>query len=193
MRLLCPLRKVDMKHHKETSISNSKPFSWRIVLCVVLGLAIIANMVMIFIFSTENREDSGDRSQNVTQIVVETIVKDYETMSPPEQEAKVEEFHPLIRKLAHFCEFGLLGVLTAAFVNALGKGRKWLWWVIPMGFCLLYAISDEVHQMFTERGPAVTDVLIDFGGSIVGICGINLLLILAAHLIRKRKEKRLCK
>ena len=189
MLLLRSLRKVSMKH-KEKKIRTKKAFPWRVLGCVILGLCIAANMVMIFGFSTEDREASGDRSHGVTETIVEIVVKDYETMTPTEQEAVIETYHPPIRKLAHFCEFGLLGVLTAAFMNTLGKGKKWLWWVIPAGFCLLYAISDEVHQIFTARGPAVTDVLIDFSGSVTGIVGINLIILLAVCLHHKRKEKR---
>ena len=36
--------------------------------------------------------------------------------------------------------------------------------------CVLYAISDEVHQMFVPgRGPGIKDVLIDSAGATVGI------------------------
>lgn len=159
---------------------------------MILGVMIVGNMAMIFGFSTEDRETSGDRSQNITETVVQIIIKDYESMTPEEQEQKVQEFHAPIRKIAHFCEFGLLGLLTAAFMTALGKGKKWLWWVIPAVFCLLYAITDEVHQMFTERGPTVADVLVDFSGSLAGICALHLLVMLVCHIRRKRKAKRLC-
>jgi VanZ family protein len=37
-------------------------------------------------------------------------------------------------------------------------------------FCVLYAVSDEVHQLFVPgRGAQVTDVLIDNAGAFVGI------------------------
>ena len=35
---------------------------------------------------------------------------------------------------------------------------------------LFYAVTDEFHQLFVEgRGSLVSDVLIDFGGSLVGL------------------------
>ena len=162
----------------------------RLVLCVILGICILANMILIYSFSAEDKSSSGNRSHGVTEVVVEVIVPEYPTMTPEKQTETIEKFHPPIRKIAHFCEFGLLGMLSAAFMCSLGKGKKWLWWVIPAVFCFLYAISDEVHQIFTERGPAVTDVLIDFSGSITGIVGINLIILLAVCLHQKRKEKR---
>lgn len=185
-----------MKHKtiikKRDDARPRRPFPWRYFFCGLLGLAIIANMLMIYNFSAEDGEASGDRSHGVTEGIVEVIVPDYSQLPPEKQEETVEKYHLPIRKIAHFCEFGLLGLLTAAFMNTLGKGKKWLWWVIPAGFCLLYAISDEVHQIFTGRGPAVKDVLIDFGGSLTGIVAMNLVLLLICRLLQKRKEKRLC-
>lgn len=164
----------------------------RLVLCVILGICILANMILIYSFSAEDKSTSGNRSHGVTEVVVEIIVPEYPTMSREEQTETIERFHHPIRKIAHFCEFGLLGMLSAAFMRALGKGKKWLWWVIPAAFCLLYAISDEVHQIFTQRGPTVKDVLIDFSGSITGIAVMHLLVMFVCYLLRKRKEKRLC-
>ncbi|MBE6585256.1 MAG: VanZ family protein [Ruminococcaceae bacterium] len=165
---------------------------WRLIACIMLGLAILGNMLLIFGFSAESGEESGDRSHEITEGIVQVVVPSYPSMSPIEQEVTVEKFHLPIRKIAHFCEFGLLGLLTAAFMNTLGKGKKWLWWVIPAAFCLLYAISDEVHQMFTERGPAVKDVLIDFTGSVTGIIVMNLILLQIYRNMQKRKAKRVC-
>ncbi len=184
--------KSKKKTNKQRSPRPRKPFQWRYFFCGLLGLAIIANMVMIYGFSSESGEESGDRSHGVTEEIVQVVVPDYNIMPPEKQEETVEKYHLPIRKIAHFCEFGLLGLLTAAFMNTLGKGKKWLRWVIPSAFCLLYAISDEVHQMFTGRGPAAKDVLIDFSGSLTGIVVMNLTVLLICHLARKRREKRLC-
>ena len=39
---------------------------------------------------------------------------------------------------------------------------------------MLYAISDEVHQLFVPgRGGQVKDIVIDSAGAIVGISGFN--------------------
>jgi VanZ family protein len=48
--------------------------------------------------------------------------------------------------------------------------------LIALGVCMLYAASDEVHQIFIPgRGAQVKDVLIDSAGAFVGI-GIALAL-----------------
>ncbi len=42
--------------------------------------------------------------------------------------------------------------------------------MLSLMICILYAISDEVHQSFVPgRGPGVMDVLIDSAGAMVGI------------------------
>jgi len=47
--------------------------------------------------------------------------------------------------------------------------------VLALGICVLFAISDEVHQLFVPgRGGQVSDVLIDSAGASVGL-GIYLL------------------
>lgn len=41
---------------------------------------------------------------------------------------------------------------------------------LALGICILYAISDEFHQLFVPgRGGQIRDVLIDSTGAIVGV------------------------
>ncbi|WP_258876408.1 VanZ family protein [Clostridium sp. CM028] len=75
----------------------------------------------------------------------------------------------LIRKNAHAIEYGILAVIIANFLFLFGlKGRDALFCI--MFICLFYAVTDEYHQMFVlGRGSSVSDVLIDFGGSLIGL------------------------
>lgn len=42
--------------------------------------------------------------------------------------------------------------------------------MLSLVFCILYAISDELHQLFVPgRGAQVKDVVIDSSGAVVGI------------------------
>lgn len=86
--------------------------------------------------------------------------------------------HGLLRKLAHFTEFACLGVILGWIMNR--KNRPW--W-IALGLGSLAACVDETIQIFVpERGPAVTDVLIDTSGVLTGI-----LLLHTVWRLRKRK------
>lgn len=80
----------------------------------------------------------------------------------------------LVRKLAHFTEYFVLGAELALFFTWLKSpaldSRKWLRWVLPLLIGLCVASLDETIQIFVDgRGPAVTDVLLDFSGVCAGV------------------------
>ncbi|MDO4177281.1 MAG: VanZ family protein [Bacillota bacterium] len=86
-----------------------------------------------------------------------------------------------VRKLAHFCEFALLGFLL---VFALG-GKVLLAAIVGV----LYAGSDEFHQTFVSgRVGQLLDVGIDGAGV---ICGMTLaaILLVIGKLIATRPKK----
>lgn len=74
----------------------------------------------------------------------------------------------LVRKLAHFTEFGLLGAELIWLTCFLRKLR--LQAVLD---CLLAGLAaaaiDETIQIFSARGSQAIDVLLDFGGVIAGV------------------------
>ena len=73
----------------------------------------------------------------------------------------------LVRKLAHFTEFGLLGAELIMLTYLLRKLR-----VCNVLNCLFAGLSaaviDETVQIFSARGSQAIDVLLDFGGVIAG-------------------------
>lgn len=86
----------------------------------------------------------------------------------------LEAAHAAIRKLAHFTEYLILGVLI---MRALRDRRGWRVQHALMAIALatVYAVSDELHQHFVPgRTAAVGDVGIDAVGAIVGQLGIAL-------------------
>ncbi|WP_047150853.1 VanZ family protein [Aneurinibacillus tyrosinisolvens] len=74
-----------------------------------------------------------------------------------------------IRKGAHFTLYFLLGFLMYGALRGSGVGRgKRL--VGSLLFMVLYAASDEIHQMYTaNRTPLAADVLLDSVGGAIGI------------------------
>lgn len=79
-------------------------------------------------------------------------------------------FHTLLRKLAHFSEYGLLGALWTLelWLGAhVSKGRGA---ALRLGFCMLTALVDETIQLFVPgRSGEIRDVWIDSAGALVGI------------------------
>ncbi len=148
------------------------------VLCVVLLL--LAHMAVIFSFSSESREESGSRSEAITKAIARLLNPSFDDMTAEEQTAWVENLHFAVRKTAHFLEYALLGILSTGLLLLL---RRHGWaripclytWLIPAVFCLIYAASDELHQLFVDRGAQVQDVVLDFCGALFGMSCLHLL------------------
>lgn len=69
-----------------------------------------------------------------------------------------------IRKLAHFCEFALLGLLLCHSFSALGVSNRTATGYI-LFLALFAAVLDEHIQSFSPgRASRVKDVLLDFSG-----------------------------
>lgn len=77
----------------------------------------------------------------------------------------------LMRKSAHFIAYLVLGFLVShALKNEASIATAWKRRGISLASCILYAISDEFHQIFVPgRGPLLKDVLIDGSGAALGI------------------------
>lgn len=91
----------------------------------------------------------------------------------------------LIRKIAHFIEFGILGaLLSGAMLNYRGKRNFLTVFLIS----LLAALADETVQLFVEgRSGEVRDVWIDFFGAFT----VSLVILLISAIRRKRRQKKL--
>ena len=88
----------------------------------------------------------------------------------------------LVRKLAHFTEFALLGLeLLFWFSQKLGKKKEAL--LLAMAHGLFAALTDETIQLFSGRGSQVQDVWLDFAGVTAGA----LTALLLTLLIRKKQ------
>ena len=89
--------------------------------------------------------------------------------------------HLVIRKGAHFTEYAVLAVLVA---NAIRMPQRW--W-IPIAFCALYALSDEIHQYFVpDRACRFLDVCIDTAGGAFGTAVFTFLGFVRKHIRQKR-------
>ena len=75
-------------------------------------------------------------------------------------------YHILIRKLAHFTEFGMLGLCLGGIAANVGWHTKWL---CAIGAAVLVACTDEIIQSFTGRTNSIVDVIIDSAGALCGI------------------------
>ena len=188
-------RKEKMVCKQNQSQRKRKWISVFVTLAIILAVAVLINMAIIYFFSEESMEDSGTRSTGIVEKLMHLLHPDYDSLDWDTQMDIMASTHRLVRKLAHFAEFGLLGFLSAwlvAYVNRRKKWiRAWLEWLIPTVFCLLYAISDEVHQIFSNRGASAKDVVIDFAGALTGILLLRAILGIV-RAAKRRRERRTC-
>jgi len=124
-------------------------FSW-----VAVGLW----MVLIFCFSQQPATTSSRLSTSITKSIIKTIEK-----ATPIAALDLRHLNHIVRKNAHFFIYLVLGVLVLNAVRSTSIG-------VALLICVIYAISDEFHQLFIPgRGAQIKDVLIDSAGATVGI------------------------
>jgi len=127
-------------------------------------------MLLIFNLSSQAADQSDKLSTGISEIIVETAEK-----VTPGYDLDIREFNHLLRKNAHFFAYLILGVLVMNALRHSGVKRLRAC-VFALVISVLYAVSDEVHQLFVPgRGGQVVDVLIDSAGAAVGIGGYLLL------------------
>jgi VanZ family protein len=134
---------------------------------IILTTLTVIWMVVIFWFSNQKAPQSTGNSQS---FIRKTIVIVYKLFNPNASQDKidsiVEKYDVPVRKLAHFTEYFILGVLVFFTLNSYGIKNAY----IMAAICALYAGSDEFHQLFVEgRDGNIIDFLIDSAGSILAI------------------------
>lgn len=133
---------------------------------LILTLSI---MVGIFCFSAQPGEESSEISMSLTKRVV--TEQPSEKITKSEIYKKTDFVEVVIRKSAHFLIFASLGFCVFMTLYSSGKMNKnSILCIISLLICIIYASTDEIHQLFvSERSGELRDVLIDSGGSFVGI------------------------
>ncbi|MDO5329560.1 MAG: VanZ family protein [Coriobacteriia bacterium] len=127
----------------------------------VIILAILTVVLIGFIWfnSSESKPVSKEKSAVVTEI-----------LRPPIEPIVGKKVYGVnfVRKLAHVAEYSALGFLSAlTLLLARTKSRfKFQYKVLAsLGLCIVVAAIDETIQVFSGRGPLVTDVLLDFSSA----------------------------
>jgi VanZ family protein len=129
----------------------------RLIYVIFSLLAPLVWMGLIFYFSAEGHTASSGRSLPLAT-----------WLGLPEW---------LIRKLAHFAAYFILGALVTHACLAIKSSLHPRHpatpphrYILPIVTCVLYAAFDEWHQSWhPERSPLLTDVLLDSTASLIGI------------------------
>lgn len=156
---------------------------------ILRGILVILLMIMfstIFNFSAQDGEESGSLSREITENVTKNV-KSIQRMEKSKKEKTLDKIEHFIRKLAHFSLYTVVGILTMSLMSTY-KLTQMKRCGISFGIGVIYAISDEFHQMFIpDRSSSIIDVFIDSCGVFVGI----LVVVLGLKVI-KRVVSRKC-
>lgn len=152
---------------------------------IILLLCIIINCAVIFNFSGQVATKSSKTSGRVADIVIK-IVPSFNKLNDEEKVIlKKKYINPIVRKLAHFSIYALLGLWTILFMFTF-KRTFYQRGLTAICFCIFYAATDEFHQLFVEgRRAQLVDIWIDSLGAIISV----LTIILIVRLYRKAHNK----
>ena len=147
-----------------------------LVLRIISALLLISVMVIIFIFSSENAAKSDNTSGSLIAAVIKLFTPEWESLTLAERLKLIAPYQVFVRKAAHFTIYAVLGVFSfLTFITYKNIPIKIRFLIISM-VCLLYSISDEIHQTFISgRSGELRDVCVDFCGSLAGIIFIGLI------------------
>lgn len=134
----------------------------------------VATAVMIFGFSAETATISSASSRSLLRFLFTTFYPGFSGMTPQEQMSLILSLHGGVRTLAHFSEYVALGFFFFLFLSTFSQSIKKRA-AIAAALCFLYAIFDEIHQLFVPgRSFEVTDILTDTIGVLFAISLLSL-------------------
>lgn len=143
----------------------------------ILLLLIIIWALAVFMMSGQ---DGGD-SSGLSRKLVEIFTKNEEIINVVE---------PYVRKLAHFSEYGLGGMLfIALFSTYKWSDRRKMFTAIALG--IWYATTDEIHQLMVPgRNGNIFDIYLDTLGFSTGVCVMMVILKIKYIIVNNKKSKK---
>lgn len=147
---------------------------------ITLWAAVILWMTVIFAFSAQPAVQSDELSMGLAEKILQFIemiraIPAFSGIDGTALAGVIAAANYYVRKTAHFTAYAILGVLLYNLMASYGmkRGKAVL---LSAVVCLVYAITDEVHQLFVPgRAGQIRDVLIDFSGSLSAL-GVTYLL-----------------
>ncbi len=154
-------------------------------------LPAIFMMCLIFGFSAQDAQASGQLSNQVTVKLVEAcesvFARGWSDLEITQYALMLEH---AIRKAAHMAEYFILAVTVALPLYGC-RLRGWRPALAAAVFCTAFACLDEYHQSFVPgRFPSLRDVCIDAAGSLAGVCAANLLRMLGERVFSRALSRR---
>lgn len=153
---------------------------------IITAAAVVLWMGVIFMLSAQDHVASNKISGVIEDAVIDVTNDDLESKTPYEQRIVRESVYSFVRTSAHFLCFAVLGALslTALLTYRINQLFKV---IISLAFSVLYAVSDEVHQIFV---PGRSFEAVDIGFDALGVaCGVAVVCSIAYIVSLKRKSR----
>ncbi|MCD7805179.1 MAG: VanZ family protein [Oscillospiraceae bacterium] len=142
---------------------------------IISAAIVIITFAALFIFSGQN----GEESSKLSGVIVDFVMKIFKLETDAETVSTVTF---IVRKLAHFTIFAILGASLYSFTRSLLLKRPYISTLI---IGLAAATLNELQQLTSVgRTASPRDVAIDFSGVVVG----SAIALGIARLISHRRE-----
>ncbi len=159
-----------------------KTYMRKIIVTTISWMAVALWMLLIFRLSSQVAVKSNGMSMGITDFIINIFNKLFHS-----EISGSGSLNHIVRKTAHFMAYLILGILSfnALKISCMGSWRRP---AFSLGLCVLYAISDELHQVFVSgRSGQASDVFIDSLGAGIGIA--IFLLAVSFHESRQHKNQ----
>ena len=128
---------------------------------IIFSLLLLIWMIIVFYLSNQD----ATTSTGTSNIIVLKVAEAFNVVEPNE----IDEISFVVRKLAHFTLYAIGGILSFNLLNTYNTSIKKKFLISEI-ICMLYAISDEFHQLFVPgRSAEIKDVIIDSLGAFFGM------------------------
>lgn len=156
------------------------------ILRVALIIGYICSLLFTFYQSALPREMSEAESDAVLEWL-EPII--------PSDTPVGEYVHKNIRDIAHFTEFFIQGVFLSLYIviftpSPRAKIKERLKYIIATYILSpIIPLLDETLQIFTSRGPEISDVWVDTFGFVSSISVVYIIFFVVVLILEKRKSR----
>lgn len=138
-------------------------------------------MAVIFLMSMQDAASSSRMSGGLSNWIARQACSGFDEMDEQMRQAVLSAASYAVRKVAHLTEYAILGALFSLLIRCY-QNRIWLHSLLAFAGAVLYAATDELHQLFSEgRAARLLDVGIDSLGAACGILAVLLCLLLAVR------------
>lgn len=155
-----------------------------------MPIAVVATLVFIFSNSLSSGESSSEQSGTIVKAVQAAagVFAPHSFVATATGE-ELERLNRIVRVLAHFCEFALLGALFIWTYFAYTREKRWLY--LPVCAFLLVPITDECLQLYASaRAAELADVCVDLLGGACGMAFAAVTLLIGAWICSRRERKK---